>query len=160
MQGDFVLDLAKELKKNNIHVALETSGFCDFAFFEAVLNYVDLFLYDYKETDPELHKKYTGVSNELILDNLHKLYVLGAKIFLRCPIIPGLNDREDHFQGIAGISLKYPALEGLELLPYHNLGASKAGRMGLETRQVFSKASRETVEEWERKILSLTIKKP
>ena len=149
MQGEFLLEFTKILNKNNIHVAIETSGHCDFEIFKSIFPYVDLFLYDYKETDPELHRNYTGVSNELILKNLHKLYAHGTKILLRCPIIPGLNDREDHFQGIAGLYLKYNGLEGPEFIPYHNLGTSKPNRLGLESRKEFPVPSQENIKKWE-----------
>ena len=154
LQGDFLLDLALSLKKENIHVALETSGFCDFKTFLPLLPYVDLFLYDYKETNPELHKKFTGVTNELILENLEKLYDQRAKIFLRCPVIPGLNDRDDHFQGIADLLKKYPDIEGVELLPYHNLGYSKADRIGIEVQKDFIKPSEEKTNEWIERVRS------
>lgn len=148
LQEEFLLDLVTRLKKENFHVALETGGFCEFRIFRSLLPYVDLFLYDYKETDPVLHQNFTGVSNELILENLEKLSALETKILLRCPIIPGLNDREDHFRSIAAISAKYSAVKGVELLPYHKLGVSKAGRMGLEAGKEFSKAPREMIGKW------------
>jgi pyruvate formate lyase activating enzyme len=148
MQGEFLLDLIRLLKEQKLHIALETSGFCDFKLFESLLPYVDLFLYDYKETDPDLHRKYTGVSNVLILENLEKLSQAGAKILLRCPIIPGLNDREDHFRGIAAVSAKYRNIEGAELLPYHNLAKSKASRMNLDIREQYSPPTRDTSQKW------------
>jgi pyruvate formate lyase activating enzyme len=141
MQGEFLLGLIALLKEQKLHITLETSGFCDFKLFESLLPYVDLFLYDYKETDPDLHRKYTGVPNVLILENLEKLSAAGAKIVLRCPIIPSLNDREDHFRGIATISVKYRNIEGAELLPYHNLARSKASRMRLNGQEHYSQPS-------------------
>jgi pyruvate formate lyase activating enzyme len=144
-QHEFLLQLVTYLKKKNMHIALETSGFYDFDIYTSLLPYIDLFLFDYKETDPELHKQYTGVSNELILKNLGKLYNLGAKILLRCPIIPGLNDQKEHLQGIAGVSAEFPNLEGVELLPYHNLGCSKAKRMGLNAQKEFPKIAVEMI---------------
>ncbi|MDR0878502.1 MAG: glycyl-radical enzyme activating protein [Treponema sp.] len=137
LQSQFLLTLVRGLKREKLHIALETNGFCDYGVYEPVLPHVDLFLYDYKETDPELHRKYTGVSNELILENLSRLSAAGAKILLRCPVIPGLNDSEDHFRGIAAITGKYPNLEGAEILPYHNLSAVKTGLMGLEDQKMY-----------------------
>jgi pyruvate formate lyase activating enzyme len=148
MQGEFLLDLAALLKEQKLHITLETSGFCDFKLFESLLPYVDLFLYDYKETNPDLHRKYTGVPNTLILENLEKLSAAGARIVLRCPIIPSLNDREDHFRGIAAVSVKYRNIEGAELLPYHNLAKSKAGRMNLDVREHYSQPARDTADRW------------
>jgi pyruvate formate lyase activating enzyme len=148
MQGEFLLGLIGLLKEQKLHVALETSGFCDFKLLESLLPYVDLFLYDYKETDPDLHRKYTGVPNTLILENLEKLSDAGARIVLRCPIIPSLNDREDHFRSIAVISVKYRSIEGVEILPYHNLAQSKASRMGLNAREPYSQPAQDTTGGW------------
>jgi pyruvate formate lyase activating enzyme len=148
MQGEFLLGLIALFKERKLHVALETSGFCDFRLFESLLPYVDLFLYDYKETDPGLHRKYTGVPNTLILENLERLSGAGAKIVLRCPIIPSLNDREDHFRGIAAVSVKYRNIEGAELLPYHNLARSKASRMGLDAQEHYSQPARDITDGW------------
>jgi pyruvate formate lyase activating enzyme len=114
--------------------------------------YVDLFLYDYKESDAGKHKAFTGADNTLILENLKRLHDAGAKIILRCPIVPGLNDREDHFRAIAQLTKNYPNFLGAELLPYHRLAASKAGRMGLEVRGDYEQPSVETVEGWKERV--------
>jgi pyruvate formate lyase activating enzyme len=148
LQSDFLMDLLKEIKKEQVHVALETSGFCDYKIYENLLPYVDLFLYDCKETDSELHKKFTGVDNKLILENLSKLHDAGAKILLRCPVIRGLNDREDHFKAIAELSKAHKNLTGVEILPYHKLAASKIERMGLEAQEEFEQVSKNVSDEW------------
>jgi len=148
MQGEFLLALVKILKKENVHVALETSGFSNYAVYESVLPYVDLFLYDYKETDPARHKEFTGVDNTLILDNLHKIHDAKANILLRCPVIPGLNDRDDHFQGIAALAASLPNLAGVEILPYHSLAASKIECMGLESQDEYGQVSPDTLALW------------
>ena len=152
LQPAFLLDLVKALKEKNVHVALETSGFARYEIYEAVLPYIDLFLYDYKESNPKLHKIFTGADNRLIKENLNKLYRDGAKIRLRCPIIPELNDREDHFQGIAELAKTLPNLEGVEILAYHKLAASKIDRMGLEEQKVYEQVPKETVDLWREKI--------
>jgi pyruvate formate lyase activating enzyme len=148
MQPDFLVELLRALKKEQVHVALETSGYCDYGIFESALPHVDLFLYDCKETNPELHKKFTGVDNARILDNLKKLHHAGANILLRCPVISGLNDREDHFKGIAALSRELENLTGVEILPYHKLAASKIERMGLEKQQEFEQIPREISNKW------------
>jgi pyruvate formate lyase activating enzyme len=152
MQPEFLFALVKNIKKENIHVALESSGFCDYSVLEAVLPYVDLFLYDCKETDPELHRKFTGVDNKLILENLRNLYKAGARIRLRCPLVRGLNDRDDHFRGIAALSKEMDGLEGVEILPYHKLAASKADRMGLERQDEYEQIPREESDRWTDKV--------
>jgi pyruvate formate lyase activating enzyme len=92
---------------------------------------VDLFLFDFKETDPVRHAEFTGQSNELILKNLRALHDAGARIQLQCPIIPGFNCKDEHFAGIAALAQSLPNLVGVQLLPYHPLGKSKGERFGL-----------------------------
>ena len=130
MQPDFSLALLKEAKKQGIQTAMETSGFASLEQYKKVLPYVDEFLWDYKETDETKHKKFTGVSNQQILKNLDALYKDGANIILRCPIIPGLNDTEEHFRGIAKRSREMKDLKGVELMPYHKFGVAKDARIG------------------------------
>jgi glycyl-radical enzyme activating protein len=132
LQFDFAAALLAAAQGQGIHCCVETSGFAPWRQFETLLPLVDLFLYDYKETDPQRHRQYTSVSNETILDNLRALYSRGARIALRCPIIPGCNDREDHFAGIAALAGEMPNLAGIELLPYHPLGRGKLDRLGVD----------------------------
>jgi pyruvate formate lyase activating enzyme len=148
MQPEFLLDLVRELKKEGVHIALESSGMCDYRVYESVLPYVDLFLYDCKETDPELHKKFTGVDNRLIMENLRKLYMAHATILLRCPVVKGLNDREDHFKNLAALSRELPDLMGVEILPYHKLGSSKTERMGLDPQDEYEQIPRAESDKW------------
>jgi pyruvate formate lyase activating enzyme len=157
LQGEFLLALVKLLKKENVHVALETSGFADREVFDSILPYIDLFLYDCKETDSARHREYTGVDNALILENLRKLHDAKANILLRCPVIPGLNDRDGHFQGIAGLAASLPNLTGVEILPYHKLAASKIERMGLESQDEYEQATPEVVVGWIEKLRALGV---
>ena len=138
MQPEFMLALAMAAKSEGINVAIETSGYAPFGVYESVLQYVDMFLYDVKETDPELHRRFTNVNNKLPMENLRKLYEAGASILLRCPIIPGLNDRDDHFEAIANLTKEMPDLLGAELLPYHKLAASRADAWDLPFRRSLS----------------------
>ena len=84
--------------------------------------YIDLFLYDCKETNPEQHKKFTGVDNKLILDNLDFISNLGKRIVLRCPLVPGYNDRQEHLKAIAALANKYSGIIRIDVEPYHPLG--------------------------------------
>jgi len=131
MQIDFSAVLLAAARDEGLHCAVETCGHVDFARFERVLSCVDLFLYDVKETDEQRHVDYTGVSNERILRNLKDLHDRGAAILIRLPIIPGLNDREEHFRAIADLARTMPNLEGVEIMPYHRLGVGKRERFGL-----------------------------
>jgi len=129
-QFRFTLELLKAAKEKGIHTCLDTSGYAPGDLFERVLPYTDLFLYDYKATDDKEHLRLTGVSNRLILDNLDLLYRAGASIILRCPLVKGINDTDEHFMGIAEIDRKYPGLAGIELMAYHNMGHEKYERIG------------------------------
>lgn len=129
-QPHFLLALIKRAKASNLSVCVETSGFVSQKVLEKALPYIDLFLYDYKETSPELHRRFTGADNTLILSNLSFLYAQNCRIFLRCPIIPGCNDTLEHFRGIAGLERRYSRLEGIEILPYHDFGRTKALAVG------------------------------
>ena len=131
-QIDFAVALLSATKEQGIHRCLETAGFASVERFNRVLPLVDLFLYDFKETDPVRHAEFAGQSNQLILQNLRFLHDAGARIQLQCPIVPGFNDREDHFAGIAALSRSLPNLTGVLLLPYHPLGKSKLERFGLK----------------------------
>ena len=155
MQPDFSLALLKEAKKQGIQTAMETSGFASLEQYKKVLPYVDEFLWDYKETDETKHKKFTGVSNQQILKNLDALYKDGANIILRCPIIPGLNDTEEHFRGIAKRSREMKDLKGVELMPYHKFGVAKDARIGRMEQKEYEVPSKDMKKSWEDQIISM-----
>ncbi|MCS6994304.1 MAG: glycyl-radical enzyme activating protein [Anaerolineales bacterium] len=131
LQLEFTLELLRVAKAEGIHACLETCGWASERAYRSALPFVDLFLFDYKATHPETHRRLTGVDNALILANLDFLYQNGASILLRCPLIPGVNDDPGHLAGIAALDRKYPNLAGIELLPYHNIRNSKYERYGL-----------------------------
>lgn len=133
-QPAFLLALLEASRDAGLHTAIETSGFAPWAVFEKLRPLTSLFLWDYKETDPALHQSFTGQPNQLILANLRKLHDAGARIRLRCPMIPEYNARREHLEGLARTALSLPHLEGVELLPYHRLGRAKLNRFGLATR--------------------------
>ena len=118
---------------------------------------VDIFLFDYKLTDPALHKQYTGVSNEKILQNLAMLDGLGAKTVLRCPIIPTINDTPAHFAGIAATANGLKHVLGIDLEPYHPLGSGKAAMLGSEyPLKDLGIPEAQKVEDWIRQLQSQT----
>jgi len=131
LQIDFSEALLKAAKDAELHCAVETCGHVEPAAFTRVVGYVDLFLFDVKETDPRRHRQYTGAGNDRILGNLRSLHDDGAAVLVRLPIVPGLNDRQDHFESIARLSETLPNLLGFEIIPYHRLGTSKLQRLGL-----------------------------
>lgn len=133
-QFPFTLALVRAAKAAGLHVCLETSGVAPWAEYEQLLGPVDLFLYDYKESDPVRHRDFTGVPPETILDNLQRLDERGATLVLRCPIIPGYNARDEHLQAIADLANRLRHVQEINLMPYHPLGDSKRDRLGKISR--------------------------
>lgn len=127
------LELLQAARNRNIHTCMETCGFALSERYREVMPYVDLFLFDYKETDPRRHESLTGVSNELVLTNLSLLANAGAAIILRCPLAAGVNDSQDHLAAIAALAQRHSQIQSIELMPYHDLGRDKAVRIGRET---------------------------
>lgn len=129
-QPVFLLKLLRLLKQHDLSVYLETSGYSDKPNLEKITPYVDCFLYDWKLTDRELHKQYTGVSNKQIEANLRFLDSIGKEIILRCPIIPGVNDNRMHFEGIAKLDRELHMIKRVELMAYHTMGEGKKEQIG------------------------------
>jgi pyruvate formate lyase activating enzyme len=159
LQVDFTESLLRGAKAKGIHCAIETCGHGGFDRLARLIPYVDLFLYDIKETDEQRHREYTGVSNTRILENLRALHDAGASILVRLPIVPGLNDRQDHFENVARLTRSLPDLLGVEVMPYHRLGTSKRERMGIEsTGELDTEApAQETVAQWVRSLRKLGV---
>jgi pyruvate formate lyase activating enzyme len=132
-QPEFVEALLQKAKAASLHCCVETAGHAGWGAFERLIDAVDLWLYDFKETDPVRHLKYTGVSNSLILVNLRRLHAAGAPILLRCPMIPQHNARAEHLDGIADLARKLGGLKGVELLAYYDLWRAKLKRFGFKT---------------------------
>ena len=130
IQFPFITELLRAAKEKGLTCCMETCGFAAWARFEEIMPYVDLFLYDIKETDPARHREYTGADNALILENLRKLDGAGAKTVLRCPVIPGLNDRADHFAAVAHLADSLKNVQGIDVEPYHPLGQTKCENLG------------------------------
>lgn len=146
-QFDFSLELVKKAKENGLHTAIETCGFVKNSNLKKIAEFVDLFLYDYKETNSEKHKNFTGVDNTVIIDNLSFLNNINKDVILRCPIIKGCNDRREHFEGIAEIANRYKNILHIEIEPYHSLGEGKYSALGKNV-QKFSVANEEEKKEY------------
>ena len=129
-QPEFAVDLLREASARGIHTAIETSGFCSPDVMRRAVPYIDLFLFDYKVTGEEAHIKATGVSQKPILRNLEFVNSQGKEIVLRCPIIPGINDNNTHYDAIAELAEKYSNIIKVDIEPYHDLGASKYPNFG------------------------------
>lgn len=134
---EFLAELLEKCKENGVSTAVDTAGHVPFSHFERVLPHTDLFLYDVKAMDAQVHKQYTGVDNALILENLARLLSRGARIWIRYPVIAGVNDTESEIRALADFLAVHGLPERIELLPYHALGESKSRAIGREV-QTFS----------------------
>ena len=131
MQYEFSLEILKKSKEAGLHTAIETSGYRLNGVSE-ISRYTDLWLYDIKLISENEHIKYTGVSNKIIMENLFFLDSIGADIILRCPLIPEINLKEEHFDGIADIVNNLKNIKAINFELYHPLGIDKAIRIGKE----------------------------
>lgn len=130
MQFDALYELLIRCKEKGYSTCIETSGFTNTEDILRASEYTDIFLFDFKESNKEHHKRYVGVDNTLILYNLSALDGVNAHVVLRCPIIQGINDREDHFEEIARLANKYRSIKSVEFMPYHPLGIPKSEQIG------------------------------
>lgn len=146
---EFILELLQKAKAAGLHTCIETCGYAPWEQYEKILPYIDLFLYDIKATDPEKHREFTGVTNELILENLRKIDEAGGKSILRCPLIPGVNDGEEHLLAIAKLAESLNNVQEINLEPYHPLGVNKSARLGVKSRlEINEFADEKSIERW------------
>ena len=141
-QFSALIDVLKALKENGYHTCIETSGYTSAERIRQAYEYTDLFLYDVKCIDSDKHRKYTGVDNQMILDNLRWLLTTGKRVWVRIPIIPTFNDTEKEMLRIKSLLDSYGAPERIELLPYHAMGEHKYAAIG-KTVQTYSVPSEE-----------------
>ncbi len=126
---EFCAELLKKCKENGINTAIDTCGYVPRANFDTVIPHTDIFLYDIKAINPELHKKYTGVSNELILENLKYIDSLGCKTEIRIPCVPGCNDGE--IEKIKAFAATLKNTSSIRILEYHGMARSKFHALGI-----------------------------
>ena len=125
-QVDFVVEVIKRLKEENINVALDTTGYATWETVQRVMPYVDLFLYDLKHMDSKKHQAVVGVPNEPILRNAKLIAEAGGKMQIRIPVIPMFNHDEENIRKTAEFCKELgDAVTVVQLLPYHNLGVTK-----------------------------------
>ena len=129
IQPDFLLSLLKKCKEMNIHTCVDTSGHAPKQIFSKILNYVDLFLYDLKLINNDDHKKYTGVSNESLIQNLDYLCDSKKQIIIRIPIIPNITDTDENIQQIAEYISNLNYIQRVDILPFNQMGEDKYRRM-------------------------------
>lgn len=150
-QPHFTVELLRLCREAGIHTAIETCGYATEQVFEEVTGYCNLVLFDIKETQEKRHLEYTGVSLAPILSNLKRLDEREIPFLLRLPIVPGLNDREEHFLRVRELVGGLSHCRGTEIMPYHKLGEYKYRQLGREylCRQIVE-PSAEQVNEWKK----------
>ncbi len=125
LQVDFLLALLQACKNNDIHTAVDTCGYASWADFQKINPFVDLYLYDVKLWDDKAHQKLTGVSNQLIHQNLKLISQTGCRIYLRIPLIPGVVDTEANLAQLIRFISSLKNIVQIDLLPYNKIGESK-----------------------------------
>ncbi len=131
LHSDFIIELSKKLKENNIHIALDTAGVGN-GNYEELLKYIDLVLLDIKHTDLEGYKYITGNDikyQEEFIDILNKL---NKKVWIRQVVVPGITDSEEYILSLKEYIKKINNIEKIELLPYHTMGIEKYNKLGIK----------------------------
>ena len=128
----FVRELFTRAKATGISTAIETSGYAAELHIRELMPVTDLWLYDIKGMDPVKHKAHTGIDNAAIHRNLRMLDANGAKIILRCPMIPGINDFPENLSALAKLADELKNVEAIHVEPYIAYGIDKAHKLGLK----------------------------
>jgi len=129
MQPDLLSNLLLCCQEEKIHTAVDTSGYSDKVTLLSISKNVDLFLYDLKIWDDQKHRKFTGVSNKLILKNLRELSFNHNQIVVRIPIIPGINDDDENINKLGEFASSLEGIRLIELLPFNRLSIDKHKRL-------------------------------
>jgi len=129
---DFLKPILSYCKKNNIHTAIDTCGYISKEKLLSVMDNIDLFLYDIKFIDNEKHIKYTGVTNEIILDNFRLLSEKNKNIIVRLPLIPDINSNDTDLKLLINFLKQFNNIKKIDILPYHNISENKYKRLNLQ----------------------------
>ncbi len=132
LQKDFLKSLLIECRLRGIHSAVDTAGNVAWEILEEIVPLTDLFLYDVKGYDEEVHRSATGAGNRRILENLKRLSEAGSQVWIRIPVIPGINASPEEMTRIADFLAPLGGIRWVELLPFHTLGAEKYASLGRE----------------------------
>ena len=129
VNSEFAMKLFEKLKDEYVNTAIETTGYGSYRELEKLAKLTDTVLFDIKHMDSGKHKKYTAVSNEIILENLTKLSKWHKKIIMRFPFIKGINDHDENIHKTAKFLKNLNLLE-VNILPYHTMGLEKYKKLG------------------------------
>ncbi len=134
LQAEFLEAMLQRCHEEELHTAVDTSGFTSIAKLEAIVPWTDLFLFDLKHLDEELHLRLTGVSNKPVLENLRWLGEVHSNIWLRIPLIPGCTDDPSFLDAAAEFAAGLKGIRQVNLIPYHPTGVPKYQRLQLPSR--------------------------
>lgn len=149
LQNEAALDLIRLAKEKNIGTVVETCGFGKKDFFEKAHRLGVTFYYDLKALDDEKHFELCGVSNKLIIENLLYLFSVNAKVVIRLPLIPGINDTENDLTLLKKfLSENRAKYIRAEIMKYHNLGITKSSALGKEYEMSNENATEKDAERW------------
>ena len=154
---EFVRELFARAKKAGISTAIETSGYAAEAHIREMMPVTDLWLYDIKGMDAAKHKEHTGIDNAAILRNLSLLDASGAKIILRCPMIPGVNDFTENLKALGELADGLKSVAEINVEPYVAYGIDKAHKLGLKVYEAPSAPS-DYADEIIARLAKLTVK--
>ncbi len=143
MQPDFLLALLNRCGALNIHTAVDTSCYVEPSVAELVVAAADLFLCDIKHMDSEIHERFTGVGNNLILDNIRLVSQAGKEIVIRIPIIPGFNDDPENIEATGKFVASLPGVGRIDILPFNRAGMEKSARLMSENKSMQTEAPNE-----------------
>lgn len=146
MQPDFLLAMLEGAQQEEIHSAVDTTGYAKPETVKAVAAHADLFLYDLKLMDDDRHKEFTGVSNKLILENLRLLNDLGKEVMIRMPVVPGVNSDDENIDAMLHFISPLRVINSIALLPYHAMGEGKKKKIGIAAESTFEKPSDELMQ--------------
>lgn len=132
LQAEFILEVSKLLKQQNISVAIDTSGYVWNDQVEELLTYTDIVLLDIKNYDSEVYEKVTGVSLSPTLKLLDYLQSKQINTWIRYVLVPGLTDNIESIRALSGHLMQYPNVSRIELLGFHKMGEYKWKELGLE----------------------------
>ena len=133
MQQDFLKEMLKKCKTNDMHTTVDTSLFAPWETIKSVAEFTDLFLIDLKLMDSAAHKYYTGIPNELIIKNINKLSAMSASIIIRIPLIPEVTTSDDNIkQTVSFLQTLNGKIKEINLLPFHNTANGKYKRLGID----------------------------
>lgn len=134
MQPRFLKKLLLACHEAGIHTAVDTSGCCNWDDLDDIRDLTDLFLYDLKLMDEVRHREVMGVSNRQILENLKRLSAAGSALYIRIPLIPGINDDESNLRQTAEFISGLKGVTSVEIMGYHEIGLSKYQALDLPYR--------------------------